>query len=237
MGKRIITQARGHGSLTYRVRRKAFSHRISYPRDSGVGEVVKLIHSAGHSGPIAKIVMNGRAFYNLAHEKMFEGQKVNVGSGKEDGSIVALKDIPTKAVVYNLESRPGDGGKFIRTAGSSVIVVRKEPGKVTVMMPSKKEKVFNDKCRASIGVIAGSGRTSKPIVKAGKQYFIKNAKSKLWPRTSAVAMNAIDHPFGSGRGKNLAHGRLGKIPRRNAPPGAKVGSLRAKRTGRKKGKK
>jgi large subunit ribosomal protein L2 len=168
---------------------------------------------------------------------MFEGQKINVGSGKEEGSIVALKDIPTKAVVYNLESRPGDGGKFIRTAGSSVLVVRKEPGKVTVMMPSKKEKVFNDKCRASIGVIAGSGRTSKPIVKAGKQYFIKKAKSKLWPRTSAVSMNAIDHPFGSGRGKNLAHGRLGKIPRRNAPPGAKVGSLRASRTGRKKGKK
>jgi len=237
MGKRIIAQARGHGSLTYRVRRKAFSHKIRYPLSEGTGEVVKLIHSAGHSAPLAKIMLNGKVFYNLASDKMFEGQKVIIGKNKEVGSIVRLKDISAKSKVFNIESSPNDGGKFIRTAGSSVIVVRKEAGKVTLLMPSKKEKVFNDNCRATIGVIAGGGRKAKPIIKAGKQYYIKKAKSKLWPRTSAVAMNVIDHPFGSGRAKNLAHGRLGKIPRKNAPPGAKVGSLRARRTGRKKGKK
>jgi len=111
----------------------------------------------------------------------------------------------------------------------------KENGKVYVMMPSKKEKIFNEECRATIGTIAGSGRDEKPIMKAGKMYFIKKAKSKLWPRTSAVKVNAIDHPFGSGRGKNLSHGILGKIPKRNAPPGAKVGSIRARRTGKRKG--
>ncbi len=31
MGKRIIQQARGHGSLTYRVRRRAYRFRIGYP--------------------------------------------------------------------------------------------------------------------------------------------------------------------------------------------------------------
>jgi large subunit ribosomal protein L2 len=236
MGKRIISQARGHGSLTYRVRRKAFSHKISYPHLEGEGKVVKLIHSAGHSAPIAKVLVNDRVFYNLAHEKMFEGQKVSIGKLEGEGSIVRLKDIPTKAKVFNVESRPNDGGKFIRTAGSSIEVVKKEPGKITLLMPSKKEKVFNDNCRATVGVIAGGGRTSKPIVKAGKKYYIMKAKSKLWPRTSAVAMNVVDHPFGSGRAKNLAHGRLGKIPRKNAPPGAKVGSIRASRTGRRKGK-
>lgn len=237
MGKRIISQARGHGSLTYRVRRKAFSHRIGYPMSEGEGEVVKLIHSAGHSGPVAKILIKDKVFFNPASQLMFEGQKIVIGAGKESGSIARLKDIPMKTQVYNLESRPNDGGKFIRTAGSSVTIVRKAPGKVTVLMPSKKEKVFNDRCRATIGVVAGGGRNTKPIIKAGKQYYIKKAKSKLWPRTSAVAMNAVDHPFGSGRAKNLAHGRLGKIPRRNAPPGAKVGSIRASRTGRRKGKK
>lgn len=236
MGKRIIAQARGHGSLTYRVRRKAFSHKIGYPREEGIGQVVKLIHSAGHTGPIAKILMKDKVFYNVAHEKMFEGQKITIGSGKEEGDILQLKDLPTKIKVYNLESRPGDGGKFIRSAGSSVEIIKKAPGKIIVLMPNKKEKVFNDKCRATIGTIAGGGRTSKPVVKAGKKFFIKKAKSKLWPRTSAVAMNVVDHPFGSGRAKNLAHGRLGKIPRKNAPPGAKVGSIRASRTGRKKGK-
>jgi large subunit ribosomal protein L2 len=237
MGKRIISQARGHGSLTYRVRRKAFSHKVGYPSLTGKGIVVKLINSPGHSAPLAKIKFNDRIFYNLAHEKMFQGQEISIGNGKENGSILQLKDIPTKTFVYNIESNPNDGGKLIRSAGSSALVSKKEKGKVTLVLPSKKEKSFNDNCRATIGVIAGSGKADKPVMKAGKMHYIKRAKGKLWPRTSAVAMNAIDHPFGSGRGKNLAHGRLGKIPRKNSPPGAKVGSLRAKRTGRKKGKK
>ena len=198
--------------------------------------MIKLINSAGHSAPLAKIKVDNRIFYNLAHEKMYVGQEVTLGKSNEHGSIMELKDVPTKTQVYNIESNPGDGGKFIRSAGGSVLVVRKEPGKVTLLMPTKKEKEFNDKCKATIGIIAGSGKKEKPVMKAGKKYYIKKAKSKLWPRTSAVKMNAIDHPFGSGRAKNLAHGRLGKIPRRNAPPGAKVGSLRARRTGRRKGK-
>ena len=97
-------------------------------------------------------------------------------------------------------------------------------------MPSKKEKKFNSKCRAIVGVIAGHGRLDKPIIKAGKRFHIKKAKSKLWPRTSAVKMNAIDHPFGSGRAKNPKS----KIAKRNAPPGRKVGLLRPRRTGKRK---
>ena len=97
-------------------------------------------------------------------------------------------------------------------------------------MPSKKEKNFNGNCRAVVGIIAGEGRLEKPVVKAGRKHHIKKAKSKLWPRTSAVKMNAIDHPFGSGRAKNPKS----KISKRNAPPGRKVGLLRPRRTGRKK---
>ena len=236
MGKTIISQARGHGSFTYRVRRKAFLHRIGYPVLTGKGTVIKLINSAGHSAPLAKIKVGDRIFYNLAHNKMYQGQEVTIGSGSENGSILQLKDIPTKTQIYNIESNPNDGGKLIRSAGNSATVVKKEKGQVTLLMPSKKEKIFGDNCRATIGVIAAHGLKDKPIMKAGKMFYIKKSKGKLYPRTSAVKVNAVDHPFGSGRGKNLSHGRLGKIPRRHAPPGANVGSLRARRTGRKKGK-
>lgn len=234
MGKNIIQQARGHGSLTYRVRRKAFLHRLKYPLLEGEGDVIKLIHSGGHSAPIAKIKIGDSVFYNPASIKMYEGQKIILGKNTplEYGNITQLKNISARTNVYNIESRPNDGGKFIKTAGSQGIVTKKEGGNVWIMMPSKKEKVFNENCRATIGIIAGSGRKEKPITKAGRMFFIKKTKNKLWPRTSAVKFNAVDHPFGSGRGKNLTHGRLGKIPRRNAPPGAKVGSLRAKRTGK-----
>ena len=88
---------------------------------------------------------------------------------------------------------------------------------------------FSDVKQVVIGV-AGAGRKDKPLVKAGKRYYIKKSKGKLWPRTSACKMNAIDHPFGSGRGKVPKP----RIPKRNAPPGAKVGLLRPKRTGKRK---
>ncbi|MBS3066364.1 50S ribosomal protein L2 [Candidatus Pacearchaeota archaeon] len=236
MGKRIISQARGHGGPRYRVRKKAFLHKIQYPMLNGEGEVLKFVHSGGHSAPLLKIRINNEIFFNPSAEGMYEGQKVSIGKENGVGSIVKLKDVPTKTEVYNIEINPGDGGKLIRTAGSFATIVKKTKDKVTLLLPSKKEKDFSGDCRASIGIIAGSGRIDKPVMKAGRMFYIKKTKSKLWPRTSAVKMNAIDHPFGSGRGKNLTHGNLGKIPKRNAPPGAKVGSIRARRTGKRKGK-
>jgi large subunit ribosomal protein L2 len=232
MGKRIIQQARGHGSFSYRVRRSAYRHKLKYPRElAGEGEVIKLFHSAGHSAPLAKIKYDKGIFYIPACKGMIEGQKIKF-EGKEisNGDILQLRDIPIKTFVYDIENRPGDGGIFIKTAGSSAVVNRVVGENVFVLMPSKKEKKFNPRCRAVIGVIAGAGRLEKPIVKAGKSFYIKKARNKLWPRTSAVKMNVIDHPFGSGRGKRIK----AKIAKRNAPPGAKVGLLRPRRTGRRK---
>jgi large subunit ribosomal protein L2 len=232
MGKRIIQQARGHGSSTYRVKRSAFSQKLQYPKTiSGEGKIIKLLLTGGHSAPLAKIISNEGIFYIPAFKGMIEGEKINFeDKGIKKGNIIKLRDIPVKTKVYCIESRPGDGGKFIKTAGSSAEVIRIVGNKIHILMPSKKEKPFNPDCRAIIGEVAGHGRTEKPIMKAGKQHHIKKAKSKLWPRTSAIKVNAIDHPFGSGRGKVPKS----KIAKRNAPAGARVGLLRPRRTGHKR---
>jgi large subunit ribosomal protein L2 len=230
MGKRIIQQARGHGSFTYRVRRKAYIYRIGYPMTSGQGKVLTLVNSPAHSAPLAKISINEKIFYNPACEGLQEGQHIEIGGKAESGSILELKNIPAGTRIYNIEANPGDGGRFIRSGGSSAMIIKKMPGKVSIIMPSKKEIILDERCRASMGVIAGQGRLEKPIVKAGKMWFIKKSRNKLWPRTSAVKMNAVDHPFGSGRGKRIKS----KIAKRNAPPGAKVGHLRPRRTGKKR---
>ncbi len=232
MGKRIIVQARGHGSFSYRVRRNAYRYRLKYPRKLiGEGTVVRLFNSSGHSAPLAKIKYEKEFFYIPAFKGMIEGQKIKF-EGKEikEGNILPLKDIPIKTPVYCIESRPGDGGIFIKTAGSYAAVNRIVGKRIFIMMPSKKEKEFNPKCRAVIGVIAGAGRLDKPLVKAGKSFYIKKTRNKLWPRTSAVKMNVIDHPFGSGRGKRIKS----KIAKRNAPAGRRVGLIRPRRTGKRK---
>lgn len=232
MGKRIIQQARGHGSLTYRVRRKAYRFEIKYPilNDEGKAKVVKLIDSPCHTAPLAKIMINNSIFYNPAYKNMIEGQEIEIGKVNNEGDIGKLKDIVLGTLVFNIEARPGDGGKFVRTSGLSALVSKKIGNKVAVLMPSKKEIWFDERCRATKGVIAGGGRKDKPFVKAGNKWHAMKSRNKLWPRTSAVKMNAVDHPFGSGRGKRIKS----KIAKRNAPPGRRVGLIRPRRTGRKK---
>lgn len=231
MGKRIIQQRRGKGSHTYRVKKKAFLVRTGYPSNlEGEYEVVNLIDSLGHTVPIAKLKNSkGDIFHNFAANLLYVGQKIKIG-GKDNGDISKIGDLKNGTEVFNIENNPKDGGKFVRTSGNAGEILSKEKEIVKILFPSKKEKRFNVNCRATIGRLAGSGRIDKPILKAGKKFFIMKSKSKLWPRTSAVKMNAVDHPFGSGRGKRIKS----KISKRNAPPGKKVGLIRPRRTGRKK---
>jgi len=233
MGKRIIQQRRGSGGSTYRVRAKASlgGARPGYISNlEGEYEVIKLIASRGHTAPISKLMnKNGDVFYNFAVNLAYVGQKVNF-KGNKPGDIACLGDLKNGTSVFNVEHKPKDGGKFIRSGGNSGTVMNKIGNIVTVMFPSKKEKKLDVNCRATIGAAAGDGRLDKPILKAGKKFYIMKNKSELWPRTSAVAMNAIDHPFGSGRGKRVKS----KIVKRNASPGKKVGHLSPSRTGRKK---
>src|SRR3989344_2939466 len=213
MGKRIIQQARGHGSLSYRVRRRAFLHRVKYPMQDGEAEVLELIHSAGHSAPLMKVKIDKEIFFTPAFNGTVVGQKIKIGGNEVNaGNILTIKNIPLAANIYNIELNPGDGGRMMRAAGCSAILFKKlEGNKFAILMPNKKEVILSGDCRATIGTIAGSGKNLKPFITAGK-------------------MNAVDHPFGSGRGKRIKS----KIAKRNAPPGARVGHIRPRRTGRRK---
>nr|AJS12184.1 50S ribosomal protein L2P [uncultured archaeon] len=232
MGKRIIQQARGHGSLSYRVRKAAFKYKIKYPMQEGEAEILNILHSAAHTAPLLKIKINNEIFYNPAFNESKVGEKINVGLGEiKPGNILMLKNIPAGTKIYNLEINPGDGGKMIRTAGANAVLSKKDEfNKVNILMPNRKEIILSGDCRATIGVIAGDGRKMKPFIKAGTKFFKMKTRNKLWPRTSAVKMNAVDHPFGSGRGKRIKS----KIAKRNAPPGNRVGHIRPRRTGRRK---
>jgi large subunit ribosomal protein L2 len=231
MGKRIIQQARGKGSLTYQVRARAYQHKIKYPMAQGEAEVLSLIHSAGHSAPLMKIKVGSEIFFNAAFKGAIVGQKIQIGGlNTNPGNILLLKDIPAGTNIYNIENNPGDGGKMIRSAGSFATVLKLVGNSVFVLMPTKKELIINGDCRATIGVIAGSGKSLKPFVTAGNKHYKMKARNKLWPRTSAVKFNAIDHPFGSGRGKRIKS----KIAKRNAPAGARVGHIRPRHTGKRK---
>ena len=62
MGKRITQQARGKGSLTFRVRPRAYRYKISYSslKTEGKAKIVKLFNSSAHSAPLVKIQVDGK---------------------------------------------------------------------------------------------------------------------------------------------------------------------------------
>jgi len=241
MGKRVISQRRGRGTTTYRAHSHRWNIKIkhreydTYEREGVLsGMVTRLTHCSGHTAPIAVIKYeNGEQNYIFAPIGIKVGDTVYSGfKGKPTvGSTLPLTNIPEGTTISNIESRPANGGSLARASGTGARVISKDKKGVTVEMPSKKTKIFNEACRATIGKIAGSGKKEKPLVKAGKMYHIKRSRSKLYPRTSGVAMNAVDHPFGSGRGRHS--GKPLTAPR-FAPPGRNVGKIRARRTGMKR---
>jgi len=231
MGKRIIQRRRGKGSPTYTTKERAFSIKATYPESEGKGTVIKIINSLGYTAPFVMIKSNNKTFFNVATENLFEGKEIQIGANApiESGNIIPLKSIPMGTAICNIELYKSGGGKMVRTSGSSAIITKKVGENVTVMLPSKKEVILDEGVIATIGKVAGGGRTDKPIVKAGRSYFLLRARCRHYPRTSPIKRNAVNHPFGGGRGKNM--GKPSIAPRW-APPGRKVGLLSPRKTGR-----
>ncbi|MCD6331248.1 MAG: 50S ribosomal protein L2 [Thermoplasmata archaeon] len=233
MGKRLRHQRRGAGRPPYTS--PSFKHKgpIAYPRFGEYEGIVEdIVHNPGATTPLAMVRLeNGQIAKLIACEGLATGEKIKFTSETiiKPGNVLPLASIPQGTPVFNIEGEPGDGGKYVRAAGSYATIVSHEKDGVIVRLPSGKHKKFLPNCRATIGLPAGGGRADKPFVKAGKKYHAVKARGKLWPIVSGVAMNPVDHPHGGG-----SHQHVGrpKTVARGAPPGRKVGSIAARRTGK-----
>ncbi|MDY6957965.1 MAG: 50S ribosomal protein L2 [Halobacteriota archaeon] len=235
MGKRIISQNRGRGSPTYR----SPSHRHKGPLEhvkTGKGEVLKgevteILHDPARNAPIAKVSFGNKNQLVLIPEGVSVGEEIIYGNTADikPGNTLEVGSIPEGVPICNIESRPGSGGNFVRASGVYGTLVAQEPGRTLVKLPSGKTKWLNSKCKATIGVVAGGGRVDKPFLKAGKKYHKVKSKAVKYPRVRGVAMNPVDHPFGGG---SHQHPGKSKTVSRRAPHGRKVGSISARRTGK-----
>ena len=236
MGKKLHQQRRGKASNVYMKLPGTFDISVGYASPSAadkVGEIVDFINHTGHTAPLMR----------LLYEDMCRGIPARSG-GSEDrgqgphnrgqkftlGSVVRIGDIPEGVPIYNIESRPGDGGKFVRSAGGTATISAHLGDITTVQLPSKSTISLPNACRAQLGIVAGGGIVDQPIVKAGKNHYRMHAINRTWPTIRGVKMNPVDHPFG---GKQHHKGKS-SMTSRNAPPGRKVGHIAASRVGRKK---
>ena len=236
MGKRLIQQRRGRTKGKFNSPSHRFKGEVKYSQDNNkIGGIVEdIIHDPGRTAPLVKVsIKDEKTTLMIAPEGIKVGDKLKFTEDKkriEVGNISTIGKIPEGTPVYNIELAPGDGGKVGRAGGSNATVVSHEKNKTVIQLPSGSFKTLDSSCRATIGVVAGGGRKDKPFLKAGKKHHAYRTRGKQYPIVRGVAMNAVAHPHGGG-----GHQHVGKpsTVKRGAPPGRKVGSIAAKRTGRK----
>ena len=239
MGKRILAQRKGRGVLGFRSPSHRHIGAVKYrpfKKDEKIFKfkILDFIHSPGRGAPVAQIQYNDRTKgLWLPPEGVYVGQefiqsKTGYGQEVEVGNILPLRKMPIGTLVFNVEVTPMDGGKFARASGVSAIVRNKSKNKVELFFRSKKAKWIHENCLATVGVVAGGGRTDKPFLKAGNKFHYVKSKAKKWPVVRGVAMVAASHPYGGGA-KQSPHKPT--TTSRNAPPGRKVGQIAARRTG------
>jgi large subunit ribosomal protein L2 len=132
--------------------------------------------------------------YILATEDMQPGSVIP--DGPLSGATLALRNIPLGTNVHNIESRPGSGGKLVRAAGANAVLVGKDSaGHATVRLPSGASVRLALDCRASIGRVGNADWHHRVIGKAGRSRNLG-----IRPSVRGVAMNAVDHPHGGGKG-------------------------------------
>ncbi|WP_340101255.1 50S ribosomal protein L2 [Salinibaculum salinum] len=236
MGRRIQGQRRGRGTPTFRAPSHRYKsdlqHRNVEDGDVVSGTVVDIEHDPARSAPVAAVEFeDGDHRLVLAPEGVGVGDTIQVGvsSAIEPGNTLPLAEIPEGVPVCNVESNQGDGGKFARASGVNATLMAHDRNVAVVQLPSGDVVRLDPQCRATIGVVAGGGRTEKPMVKAGNKYHKMKSRGSKYPTVRGVAMNAVDHPFGGG---GRQHPGKPKSISRNAPPGRKVGDIASRRTGR-----
>lgn len=238
MGKRILQRRRGKGGSQFRVPPKGRIAPVRYPSMRKDGEqrltVKAILDERGRTAPLAQLAYSsGEVSYVPAVNGLAVGSSITIGdtAAPSAGNVLPLGKIPEGTRISNIELRVGDGGKLVRAGGSSAILFSKGNGKAIIRMPSGKSILVDDKCRATIGEVAGGGRLEKPFLRAGPRHHAMKAQGKMYPRMRGIAMAVVYHPFGGGR-----HQHPGKSTStsRNAPPGRKVGLIAPRKTGRKR---
>jgi len=249
MGKTIRGQRKGAGTVfrshshhrkgAVKLRRLDYSERHGYVK----GVVKDIIHDPGRGAPLIRVHFRNPYRFKqdkelmVAPEGVYSGMFVYHGSKSQlsVGNVLPLGSMPEGTIVCMAEQYPGDRGKLARGSGNYITVVThdEEKGTTNIRLPSGKKKTVKSSCRAMVGIVAGGGRLDKPILKAGRAYHKYRVKRNSWPKVRGVAMNPVEHPHGGGNHQHIGHA---STCRGDAPPGAKVGMIAARRTGRIRGR-
>ncbi|MGY5141486.1 MAG: 50S ribosomal protein L2 [Nitrosopumilus sp.] len=237
MGKRPLVRRRGRGGNQFRSTSTGkVGTKAVYPRfplsEQHEGTIIDLVHERGREAPLAKIRFeDGSISFVPAILGAQVGSTLQFGLKSElkEGNVISIQNIPDGTIVCNIEKHFGDGGAIVKSAGTNATIFSHGDEGVTVKLPSGRFATLNPKNRAMLGTLAGGGASERFYMSAGNKWRSFRAKGKKYPLVRGVAQAAYVHPHGGGRHQHV--GQSSTVAR-DTPPGAKVGSIAARKTGR-----
>ena len=174
---------------------------IDFKRDKeSIPAIVKTIeYDPNRTARIALLSYNdGEKRYIIAPHGLKVGQTVLSGKGipPEIGNTLYMSEIPFGTIIHNVELRPGQGAKLVRSAGSYAQLMSRDGKFAIIKMPSGETRMILQSCRATIGMVSNLEHSLESSGKAGRNRWLGRR-----PRNRGVAMNPVDHPMGGGEGK------------------------------------
>ncbi|MDR1743945.1 MAG: 50S ribosomal protein L2 [Dysgonamonadaceae bacterium] len=166
----------------------------------GIPAVVKTIeYDPNRSARIALLYYaDGEKTYILAPNGLEIGTTVMSGANAapEVGNTLPLANIPLGTVIHNIELRPGQGAKMVRSAGTFAQLVSREDTYAIIKMPSGEIRKILATCKATIGSVGNSDHGLEKSGKAGRSRWLGRR-----PHNRGVVKNPVDHPMGGGEGR------------------------------------
>lgn len=204
-GKRSTGGRNNQGRMTVRYRgggHKRLYRIIDFKRDKdGIPAVVKTIeYDPNRSARIALLFYaDGEKRYIVAPNGLQVGATVMSGAeaAPDLGNTLPLKNIPVGTVIHNIELRPGQGAKMVRSAGNFAQLTSREGDFCVIKLPSGEIRKIHSVCRATIGSVSNSDHALESSGKAGRSRWLGRR-----PHNRGVVMNPIDHPMGGGEGRH-----------------------------------
>jgi large subunit ribosomal protein L2 len=174
---------------------------IDFKRDKKdiPGTVATIEYDPNRTAFIALInYKDGEKRYILAPQGLQVGGTIISGNSvaPEVGNALQMKYMPLGTNIHNIEMQSGQGGKLVRSAGTSAQLTNKEEKYAVLKMPSGELRKVLINCYATVGIVSNGDHNLEMMGKAGR-----NRWRGIKPRNRGVAMNPVDHPMGGGEGK------------------------------------
>ena len=191
----VITTRHKGGGVKRRYRIVDFMRQ----KDNMAAVVEAIAYDPNRSANLALLKYeDGTLSYILAPEGVKVGMTLMSGDKAEatPGNCLPLALIPLGLMVHCVELVPGQGAKIARSAGNDAQIMARSGDTVTLKLASGEVRIFNSRCKATVGSVGNKDWGSIQLGKAGRKRYLG-----IRPTVRGVAMNPVDHPMGGGEGR------------------------------------